>query len=361
MTTATKPIGHTYRGNHPRTTAELLDWHEQVQAAQVLDPELVIVDAHHHLFGDCDTPVRYELDDLCRDLNTGHRVSATVYVEAYGSGWRTLGPQAYRPIGEIEKIIDLTVLPLGLRTGACQVAAGIVSSVDLRLNDGLDALLEAHVHAAQGRLRGVRQHTAWVEGAVGSLITEPPPPMLMQDAAYRYGVRQLARFGLSVDVTAYHTQLDDLASLADACADTRIIVNHIATPIGVAEFAGRRQPVFDAWRAGMRRLAQRPNVAVKIGGMGMAVFGFGFENGPTPAHAAQLARAWQPYIDECIAAFGTKRCLLESNFPVDKNSASYIEVWNAFKLATQSLSTDEKADLFHRSACEIYRLPAVAA
>ena len=49
--------------------------------------------------------------------------------------------------------------------------------------------------------------------------------------------------------------------------------------------------------------------------------------------------------------------MFESNFPVDKQSCSYVELWNAFKLATRALASDERSDLFYRTACRTYRLP----
>jgi predicted TIM-barrel fold metal-dependent hydrolase len=114
------------------------------------------------------------------------------------------------------------------------------------------------------------------------------------------------------------------------------------------------------WRRGLRALAERPNVHVKVGGMGMLVFGFGFEHGELAASSGALVGAWQPFIDACVDAFTPARCMLESNFPVDKQSCGYSALWNAFKLATHGLSPGERCDLFGRTACRVYRLPALA-
>jgi predicted TIM-barrel fold metal-dependent hydrolase len=94
--------------------------------------------------------------------------------------------------------------------------------------------------------------------------------------------------------------------------------------------------------------------------MGMAVFGFGFEDAERPATATELLDAWRPIIDVCVDAFGSARCMFESNFPVDKQTCSYAELWNAFKLATSGWSQDERRDLFYRTACRVYRLPELA-
>jgi predicted TIM-barrel fold metal-dependent hydrolase len=73
---------------------------------------------------------------------------------------------------------------------------------------------------------------------------------------------------------------------------------------------------------------------------------------------AELAETWRPYIESCIAAFGTRRCMFESNFPVDEASSSYRSLWNAFKRITTGCSKDEKRSLYHDVAQHFYRLCA---
>ncbi|MBV8512739.1 MAG: amidohydrolase family protein, partial [Xanthobacteraceae bacterium] len=98
------------------------------------------------------------------------------------------------------------------------------------------------------------------------------------------------------------------------------------------------------------------NVTVKLGGLGMHVFGFDFDKRGTPATSQELADAWRPYVETCIAAFGTDRSMFESNFPVDKISCSYKVIWNAFKRLTAGASADEKRALFHDTAAGVYGL-----
>jgi predicted TIM-barrel fold metal-dependent hydrolase len=69
-----------------------------------------------------------------------------------------------------------------------------------------------------------------------------------------------------------------------------------------------------------------------------------------------LAKAWAPYIETCIAAFGPQRSMFESNFPVDKGSCSYQALWNAFKRIAAAYSADEKTALFSGAAKAAYRL-----
>lgn len=350
-----------YRGSAPRTTRALHDWHALSAAPEALEPGMPIVDPHHHLFGAPEDALHYRLDDLRADLGGGHNVIGTVYMEAYESGWRATGPQALRPVGEVEQIVGLTGSSVRTAQGECRIAAGIVASADLCLGDAVTEVLEAEIAAGDGRLRGVRHHAATDDGTVGRFIKNRPRPHLLGEASFRQGFARLSRFGLSFDAWIYHTQLDELIDLADAFPDTTIVLDHVGAVIGVAEYRSRRADVLTYWEQRIRALARRPNIRVKIGGMGMPMFGFGFERAERPPASTELSQAWKPFIDTCIDAFGTTRCLFESNFPVDKQSCSYTELWNAFKLATTSLSQDERGDLFYRSACRTYRLPDLEA
>ncbi|GAA4329867.1 amidohydrolase family protein [Pigmentiphaga soli] len=347
-----------YRGTLYRPTAELLAWHAGAPAEEALEPELPILDAHHHLYGTPADSSYYRLGDLERDFGGGHRIVGTVYVEAYQAGWYPDGPEHLRPVGEVARIVDLTAAPVrGSRGAACQVAAGIVAYADLTRGDAVADVLEAELAAGQGRLRGVRHPAAYDGGQIARFVKSMNRPRMLADATFRKGVAQLGRLGLSFDAWVHHTQLGDVAGLADAFPGLAIVLNHVGGLIGVAEYRADRAGNVARWRQGLRELAARPNVYVKIGGLGMPLFGFGFEHRERPASSAELAQAWGPLIDACIEAFGPARCMFEGNFPVDKQTCGYTALWNAFKLATRSLSAGERADLFFGTACRAYRLP----
>ena len=88
----------------------------------------------------------------------------------------------------------------------------------------------------------------------------------------------------------------------------------------------------------------------------MRLFGFGFHEQAMPPSSETLAKAWRPYIDTCIDAFGPERAMFESNFPVDKGSCSYHVLWNAFKRIAAQYTAAEKAALFAGTATKFYRL-----
>lgn len=344
-----------YAGSMPRSTERLGDWHGSTLREEALEPELPIVDPHHRLFGDVADTQYYRPVDLARDLSGGHRIVKTVYVEAYRSGWRKAGPEHLRPVGEVEQMVGRLAVPVPTPRGPCEVAAGIVAHVDLTLGHAVSEVQEAHAIAARGHLRGVRHMTAHDDGLVGRFIKED----LLMDASFRAGFSQLKSHGLSFDAWVYHHQLGELIDLADSYPDTPIVLDHVGGLIGVGEYRSARVATFAGWKLRMRELAARPNVLVKVGGMGMPVFGFGFEHRERPATSAELALAWRPIVETCIDMFGTQRCMFESNFPVDRQSCGYTELWNAFKRITHAMTAQERDDLFHRTACRVYRLPHV--
>ena len=88
----------------------------------------------------------------------------------------------------------------------------------------------------------------------------------------------------------------------------------------------------------------------------MRMGGFGFHEDAEPPSSETLATAWRPYVATCIEAFGSSRCMFESNFPVDKGSYSYPVFWNACKLLAGGANAEEKADLFADTAARFYRL-----
>jgi predicted TIM-barrel fold metal-dependent hydrolase len=233
---------------------------------------------------------------------------------------------------------------------------GIIGFVDLRLGDDARALLEAHQAEAKGRLKAIRNVSAWDGCASLKQTRANPPRHLLYEQAFRRGFKCLAKMDLAYDAWLYHTQLTELTDLATAFPDTTIVLNHVGGPVGTGPYAGRREEVFAVWRSDIKELADRPNVFVKLGGLGMRRCGFDLHNRPTPPTSQELATLWRPYIETCIEAFTPSRCMFESNFPVDREACSYAVLWNAFKRIVTNLSPSEKAAVFSDSARAAYRL-----
>ena len=178
----------------------------------------------------------------------------------------------------------------------------------------------------------------------------------MADVKFRQGVAQLGRYGLSLDVWAYHTQLDEVYDLARANPSVTVIVDHFGGPVGVGPHASDMAGTFRDWRTGIARVASLPNTVIKMGGAGMPVFGIRFDLEPVPPASEQLATAWRAYVETCVECFGVNRCMFESNFPVDKGMFSYQVLWNGFKRLAARYSAAEKTALFSGTAERVYKL-----
>ena len=319
----------------------------------VLEPELPIVDPHHHLW---ERPGwNYMLDDLLADTNSGHNIVGTVFVQCR-SMHRANGPEAMKPVGETEFVNGVAAMSASGTYGTSKICAGIVGHTDLRLGHGAEAVLEAHIRAGGGRFRGIRHITAYDPDPALMNPAYSPPPGLMGDAVFRAGFACLAPLNLTFDAWLYHPQIGDATALARAFPGTGICLNHIGGPLAIGNYAGKRQEVFDIWSKSIRELATCQNVVVKLGGMAMRINGWDFHEQADPPSSDALAAAWKPYVDVCIEAFGANRCMFESNFPVDKGSYGYQAFWNACKILAKDASGSEKTDLFSGTAARFYRL-----
>ena len=126
--------------------------------------------------------------------------------------------------------------------------------------------------------------------------------------------------------------------------------------VGIGAYAGKLKEQFPRWAASIKALAAHENVYVKVGGLGQAVNGLGFEKQAEPPSSEMVANAIRPYVETCIEAFGARLCMFESNFPVDKGACSYPVLFNAFKRLAHGASVAEKTDLFAGTASRVYRL-----
>jgi predicted TIM-barrel fold metal-dependent hydrolase len=335
------------RYRYPAPNQEWLHLH----AEEALEPHLPIVDAHHHLWQEPGN--HYLLNDLIADVATGHNIVATVFVQCH-YGYREAGPDHLRPVGETERIE--AVRREARARCAPQLCAGIVGFADLLAEDVLDEVLDAHLAASPDHFSGIRQSVSRDSHFPDGIVLRPAPAGMLSDPVFRRGVRKVARRNLAFDAMLYHEQIPELTALAGDVDDATIILDHYGTPLGVGHYRGQERETFTAWRRDIVELAQCPNVHIKLGGLGMIITGAEHHLGDRPPTSSDLAARWRPYFDVCAEAFGARRCLFESNFPVDKAMYSYAVLWNAFKTLAAGASAAEKADLFTGTAARLYRL-----
>ena len=329
-------------------------------AEAILAPDLPIIDPHHHLWDN--KRHRYLLDELRQDIGnpagSGHRIVATVFVDCMAF-YRADGPATLRAVGETEFANGVAAMCASGAYGELRACAGIVSHADLTLGASVAEVLAAHIAAAGGqggRFRGIRHAGGWDASPHIHNSHTKPPPGLYADATFRQGFAQLAPLGLSFEAWQFHPQLPEVTALARAFPGTAIILNHLGGPLGVGPYADQKEATFAQWRGHLTELASCPNVNVKLGGLGMRIGMFDHHAQPLPPTSQQLADAWRPWVDTAITVFGAQRCMFESNFPVDKGSASYAVLWNAFKRIAAGASADDMAALFDGTARRVYRL-----
>lgn len=348
-----------------------------MQTETILEPDLPIIDPHHHLWDWPDvvfanSPTaghpfdvvsrrarRYLLPELLADVYGGHNVRATVFVQC-GAMYKAEGPPAFGPVGETEFVNGIAAMSASGLYGEARACAGIVGHADLTLGSGVADVLQAHLAAGGGRFRGIRHSGSFDADARVLGLLAHTPAGLYASVKFRAGFAQLERFGLSFDAWLLEPQLSELVGLARAFPGTQLILDHVGTPLGIASYEGTREDRFGRWLDQMQALAALPNVVVKLGGLGMPFCHFPSLLQTPAASSSQLAAEWKPYIEACIGAFGVDRCMFESNFPVDSGSGSYTTVWNAFKRLTAGYSAAEKTALYSRTAQRIYRLDVSA-
>ena len=273
------------------------DWLAQ-RREDPIDPTMPIIDPHHHLW---DRGSRYLLDEIKRDIEaSGHNVRATVFLQC-DSMYRAEGDPRFAPLGETEFVNGVAAMSASGIYGPARICAGIVSFADLLLGAEVDAVLEAHLRAGGDRFKGVRYCSVWdADQSIKSTPMDFPKGLLL-DPTFRAGFARLGRYGLSFDSWLYHTQIPELADLARTFPDITIVLDHIGAPLGIGVYANRRGEVFQDWQRNIRELAKCPNARVKLGGMGMHIFGFDFEKQATPPSSEAFQVAFLPDFEEQYA------------------------------------------------------------
>lgn len=298
-----------------------------------------IIDPHHHLWdlglgrhpwlksvagergglGDLG-PLRrnYLPEDYARDA-ANHPIVATVHVEA---GWLPADC-----LGESRWLETLDK--------SRGIAARYVAHVPLA-DPNAAWLIDAQ--AACGRVVGVRDILSWHPDPARRFAARGD---LMTDAAWRGGLRRLARHDLSFDLMVFAHQLGDAARLAGDFPNQLFILNHCGSPIDRDPDGMRR------WRDGLAALAEHRNVRIKISDLGAYDHDWTLDS---------LASVIWP----CIESFGPERAMFASDFPVAGLHASFDQVFGAFKTITAALSADEQKALFFGTAQRTYRLHDLA-
>jgi len=322
------------------------EWFSQVRE-ETIEPSRRIVDPHHHLWP-VGGAMPYALADLHNDADSGHLIEKTVFIEC-GSSYDAAEPKHRASLGETRYIAAVSA------GDPRHLISGIVAHIDLRRDD-VSELLDAHVEAGAGLVKGIRDALSRADHPEVLAIPGRAPKDLFADPEFRRGVTTLGSRGLTYDTWHYHYQNQEFLALAQAIPGTTMILDHFGTPLGVGPYASQRDEIFTQWKKDIAALAQCPNVVAKLGGLAMPDNGFGWHTAERPPTSDEFIAVQRQYFEHTIECFGPNRCMFESNFPVDRLSLGYHVLWNAFKKLTISFSEDEKDAMFRGTATRIYSL-----
>ena len=289
----------------------------------------------------------YLPENYCQDKQ-GLNITHIVHVEAEWKDSSRLGA-----VNETRWLDTLFADNTDITLGA------IVGSVDLR-KDNVDEVLAAHKDASS-KLVGVRQMLAWDRDK--SIMRFCDQEKLSEDRQWRAGFDLLEKYDLSFDAWFFHHQLDEMVALAKAYPNTPFILGHMGTPIGLggkfASYGGsdlERRKISEIWQLGMAKVAECPNVVVKLSGFFMPVIGWGYHQRNQPPSTNQVIDDLRPMLDFVIEQFGIDRCMFASNFPMDKVSLSLASLYDVYWSLCEDRGDSDKAKLFRENAKQCYKI-----
>ena len=324
---------------------KLLGWNRELLHTV---PQLVLPAAVREFVGRPDHLVAPYLPPDYAAEHGHHRVTGYVYVEASWAGrGRLAQADETRWVEALARRHDAE----GPRLHA------IVAAADLARPD-LPDLLAAHREASR-RFCGVRDKLAWsTNPGVMGFATAPDR---MGDPAWRRGFASLADHELSFDAWIYLEQANALGDLLRAYPRVRVVLDHLATPVAAGgPFAGRgldepaQAAIRRRWHDAIARLAEHPQLHVKLSGLFMPVVGWGLHGRTTPVTTAQVRDALAPFVEHALRSFGPERCMFASNFPMDKVSLGFEQLYDAYRELVASRPVAEQRALFHDNALRYY-------
>jgi predicted TIM-barrel fold metal-dependent hydrolase len=213
-------------------------------------------------------------------------------------------------------------------TGWPQAIVGYADFTEADVRPQLDRLRKFPL------MRGLRQQIHWHRNPFYRFASRAD---LATDPTFQRNIAHLADYDWSFELQVFAPQMEGAASLAAACPEVTFVLQHA----GMLEDLSRQGQA--QWRDGMKRLADQPNVAAKLSGLGT------FLHRNDPEHIAAVVKA-------TVKMFGAGRCLFGSNFPIEKLWTSYGELVEAYLKATSRMSKEERDQIFHATAARIYRL-----
>jgi len=322
----------------------------------IIDPELPIIDPHHHLWTKKHPfagSFPYLLEDLKKDTSSGHNILGTIFMEC-GQGYYPDGEERFKPVGETEYVAGVAKTSKNLKNYPSIL--GIIGYADMMLGAEVGEVLKTHIGVGDGLFRGIRHAAGWDESDMIDNSHSNPEKNIYFNTNFRRGIEELIDLNLTFDAWHYHHQILDLKELATNYPELTIIHDHFGGPLGIGPYEAKRDEIYKKWKDDISSLASCKNVYSKLGGLAMPINGWNWHKKNKPATSDEIVNANQSYYLHTIESFGFNRCMFESNFPVDKRSVSYHVLWNAFKKMTSRFDSGDRAKLFSETAKKVYKV-----
>jgi L-fuconolactonase len=272
------------------------------------------VDAHHHLW-------RYSaeeygwigdsMSELKRDF-----LPQNLECELAAAGIQAaVTVQARQTLDETRWLLDLSI--------DCKAMRGVIGWAPIA-EKNFPTILEEFVD--KRKLVGLRH------------IVQAEPEGFLDGADFQRGISHLLSTGLVYDLLVFERQLEEAIRFVDRNPEQRFVLDHMAKPkIAAAEM--------EPWRSHIMALSQRPNVWCKVSGL------------TTEADWSHWSlESLRPYLDTVLDAFGPKRLMAGSDWPVCLVACGYIQWWDLLRSYFAPLSEHERSRIFGGTAQEIYRL-----
>ena len=282
------------------------------------------------------------LPDIYHRGTGKYEIDGYVHIQA---GW--VAKKTLDLVGETEWLMTLEDKP-----------KAIVAEARLSDLDTLESLLDAHSKASP-LFKGIRDMLAFhPDKGVMDFAHDPAHNFSDQ---FKKGYALLGTRGLTYDAFLYAHQLKDFINLVSDIPDTKVVLDHVGTPIAVAGPHGglgasqlEREKIREEWYSDLTALSQVPHVMLKLSGLMMPVLGYQFEKREQEPTVSEVVDAIGPHIEFALKTFGVDRCMFASNFPMDKASLSYETLYDAYFKIVEDYSDSDKEKLFRTNALNFY-------
>ena len=296
---------------------------------------MTIVDAHHHIWRQADLPwltgepvprIFGPYEPIRRDYPaaeyvaeaTAAGIDASVYVQ---TNWPLDGCE-----DEIRWLRDVHA-----ETGWPMAVIGCADLFD----PGAREVMRRQA-AVTPLVRGVRLQLHWHDRPEFRFATAPDR---MHDPTFRRNIAALADLDWLFELQVFAPQMADAAAFVADFPDTTFVLVHA----GMLD--GREPSTVDAWTAGLRRLAELPNVVVKLTGQGT------FVHRVDPGLIALVS-------GHVLDLFGPRRAMFGTNFPIEAIWTPMADLVDAWRDALAALAAEQQAWVFADNARRVYGLPA---